>query len=228
MKPKTIVITAIAAAVLIGVGIYVKKEIIDPKTVLKHSREAIAEVQSSTPIKDGDIIFQNTKAPYGEYITRTTGSQYNHLGIILSDNGTPYVYEAAETGRKTPLDEWIAGGKDGKFVIKRLKADSILTTNKLAKLRKEAEKVIGKEYDYTLEWVDDKAYSSEMVWKAYVRSMYVKLGELQTLKDFDISSPDIMKRFNERYTLIEIPYWEITVSPQTIFDSEELVTVAQR
>lgn len=228
MKTKSIVIIVVAAAVLVGTGIVIKKQVIDPKTALKHSREAIAEVQSSTPIMEGDIIFQNTKEPYGEYIKRTTDSEYTHLGIIFNEDGTLYVYEAAEPGRRTPLDEWITNGKEGSFIIKRLKADSLLTQDNIAKLKEQAEKVIGKEYDYTFEWADKKAYSSEMVWKAFVRGINVQLSDLQTLKNFDISAPDIDKIFKERYTTIDIPYWELTVSPQVIFESDELRTVAKK
>lgn len=228
MKTKTIIIIIVAAIVIVGAGVVIKKRVIDPKTELKHSRKVIEELQATTPLMDGDIIFQNTKAPYGDYIKRTTDSEYTHCGIILTEDGITYVYEAAEPGSKTPLDKWITNGKDGSFVIKRLKADSLITAKKIVKLKKEIEKVIGKEYDYTFEWADNKAYSSEMVWKAYIRGLTVKLSELQSLKNFDITAPDINKRFKERYTLIDIPYWELTVSPQDIYESDKLRTVAKK
>ena len=97
----------------------------------------VGKAQSLLPIvKDGDIIFQTSQSSQSVAIQRATASPYSHMGIIFFRNGKPYVFEAIATVRYTPLTSWIARGKGGHYVIKRLKdAPTLLTSDGLAKLR---------------------------------------------------------------------------------------------
>jgi hypothetical protein len=146
---------------------------------------------------------------------------------VYSDNGQFYVFEAIQPVKTTPLDKWIARGKDGHYVIKRLKnADQVLTAETLQKMKKEGDKFKGKNYDLTFEWSDEKIYCSELIWKIYKRATGIVIGKLEKLSDFDLTNDAVKKKMKERYG-DKIPMDEIVISPAAIFDSELLMTVKE-
>jgi hypothetical protein len=135
------------------------------------------------------------------------------------------VFEAISTVRFTPLPKWIARGSGGHFVIKRLKdTKAFLSKQTIDNLRSEALRFMDRKYDMTFEWSDDRIYCSELVWKTYERALGIKLGELQFLRDFNISDPIVARKLKERYGS-RIPMDEHVISPASIFYSKELITV---
>lgn len=106
-------------------------------------------------VRDGDIIFHTSRSSQSIAIQKATHSKYSHMGIIFFRDGKPYVYEAIDTVRYTPLKEWGARGEGGHYVIKRLaNVDRILTPQAVAKLRQTATRFQGKPYDLNFEWSD--------------------------------------------------------------------------
>ena len=143
-------------------------------------------------------------------------------------NGQYYVFEAIQPVKTTPLDKWIARGKNGHYVVKRLKnADKILTAEALERMKQEGEKFKGKNYDLTFEWSDEKIYCSELIWKIYQRATGIEIGKLEKLSDFDLTSEVVKEKMKERYG-DKIPMDEIVISPAEIFDSELLMTVKSK
>ena len=135
------------------------------------------------------------------------------------------MYEAIQPVKQTPLDEWIERGKDGKFVIKRLiNGDQILTADKIEKMKQIGQEFKGKNYDSTFEWSDEKIYCSELIWKIYKRSTGLGIGELQKLREFDLTDSEVKKMMKKRYGDI-IPLDETVISPASIFKSELLEIV---
>jgi hypothetical protein len=127
--------------------------------------------------------------------------------------------------KTTPLDTWIARGKNGHYVIKRLhNADDILTKNTLKKMKAEGQKFKGKNYDLTFEWSDDRIYCSELVWKIYQRATGIEIGELETLSDFDLSHAIVREKIKERFGE-KIPKNETVISPAALYESNLLITV---
>ena len=125
----------------------------------------------------------------------------------------------------TPFNEWIQHGKDSKYVVKRLKnASAELTPTIFSKVKACGEKYKGKSYDLYFGWSDEKIYCSELVWKIYKQGANIEVGKLQKLKEFDLSSKEVKAIIKERYG-DNIPLDETVISPQSIFDSELLVTV---
>lgn len=84
---------------------------------------------------------------------------------------------------------------------------------------------LGKKYDRTFEWSDDKIYCSELVWKIYKRGAGIEIGKLAQLRDFDLSHPEVKKVMSERYGN-SIPFGEIVISPVDLFESDKLKVVA--
>ena len=177
---------------------------------------------------DGDIIFQESQSAQSKAIQLATGSKYSHCGIIYEANGEYFVYEAIQPVRTTPLDEWIDRGKDGHYVVKRLKgADSLLTPATLKKMKRAGKRFNGKDYDLFFEWSNECIYCSELIWKVYEKGAGIRLSEPEKLRDFDLSHPAVKQKLTERYGK-NIPLDEVVVSPAAIFDSKLLHTVISK
>jgi len=192
-----------------------------------NGKTEVKQLVDNDEIKNGDLIFQTSLSEQSRAIQLATNSKYSHCGIIYSDNGQFYVFEAVQPVKKTPLDKWIARGDNGHYVIKRLKnADQVLTAETLQKMKQEGEKFKGKNYDLTFEWSDDKIYCSELIWKIYQRATGIEIGKLQKLNDFDLTNEAVKQKIKERYG-DKIPLDEVVISPAAIFDSDLLLTVKE-
>ncbi|MBI0157305.1 hypothetical protein B6D17_06620 [Gilliamella apis] len=191
-------------------------------SLLFASYTAIANYQPH----DGDVIFQSSQSNQSKAIEQATNSPYSHVGIIFIKNGKPYVFEAASKVIYTPLDKWINRGKNKTYVIKRLK-NHPLSQQEITSLKQVAHKFENKPYDIWFGWDDKYIYCSELVWKIYNRALKLKIGQLQTIKDFNLSSPAVKQKLKERYGN-NIPYQETVISPVAIFNSPLLITVDKR
>ncbi|MGB5107225.1 MAG: YiiX family permuted papain-like enzyme [Candidatus Zixiibacteriota bacterium] len=180
-----------------------------------------AEYQART----GDVLFQTTETPQSSAIQLATKSPYCHVGIVFIRDSKPFVLEAVEPAKFTPMNQWITRGANNHYVAKRLvAADSILTSANIAKLLAEGKTMTGKHYDIYFQWSDSTVYCSELVWKVYRRALGIQLGTPGKLKDFDLANPIVAAKLIERFGQT-IPYEETVVAPSTIFDSNLLETV---
>ena len=173
--------------------------------------------------QDGDIIFQSSQSRQSLAVQQATNSPYSHMGIIFIKNGKPYVFEAANKVVYTPFDKWINRGKNRKYIIKRLK-DHTLSQKEIANLKRVAHSFENKPYDIWFGWDDKYIYCSELVWKIYNKALNLKIGQLQRIKDFNLSAPAVKQKLTERYG-DKIPYSEKVISPVAMFNSPLLVTV---
>ena len=173
-------------------------------------------------IQNGDIIFIDSGGAQGQAIRLATRSKWTHMGIIFIENNEPIVYHAVDPVRKDSLPNFLKYSKDTKWEIKRLKNTTVLTVSNLEKMKQKAKKLQGLPYDYLFNWGDEEIYCSEYVWKIY-QEIGLKVGELSTLKDFDLTSSIVQKMLKERYS-DQIPLSEPVIPPSTMFDSELLNT----
>jgi hypothetical protein len=223
MKKISIILGLLGLIMLSSIA--AKRKFHHPKPLLEKAKTEVRQLIIQDKIRDGDLIFQTSLSGQSKAIQLATHSQYSHCGIIYSENGRFYVFEAVQPVKTTPLDKWIVRGENGHYVIKRLKnADQVLTTEVIQKMKREGEKLKGKNYDLTFEWSDDKIYCSELIWKVYQRATGIEIGKLEKLSDFDLSDEIVKKKMKERYGS-KIPMDEIVISPAAIFTSELLITV---
>jgi hypothetical protein len=174
---------------------------------------------------NGDIIFHTSKSSQSVAIQLATKSEFSHMGIVYVRDGRPVVFEAVEPVKATPLDEWVARGEDGHYVVKRLSNAAVaLTPDALARMQRIGEGFAEKHYDLYFEWSDERIYCSELVWKIYERGLGVEIGELQVLGDFDLTSPAVRQKLKERWG-DNPPLDEKVISPAAILGSELLVEV---
>lgn len=225
MRTKKLVIIIVLVVATIFVGLYAKRKLYDPKFRLETAKTEVKLLTSEDQIQNGDLIFQTSLSGQSKAIQLATNSKYSHCGIIFKEGQEFYVFEAVQPVKQTPLDEWIARGKGGKYVIKRLKnADKVLTPSVLSKMKQIGEGFNGKNYDLTFEWSDDKIYCSELIWKIYQRATGIEIGKLEKLSDFDLSNQAVKEKMKERYGN-NIPMDEVVISPAAIFDCNLLIAV---
>jgi hypothetical protein len=184
--------------------------------------------QAQEALRDGDLIFQTSRSSQSQAVQRATHSPLSHMGLIVHRKGKPFVLEAAATVRYTPLAAWIARGVGSHYTVKRLRdAAERLTPAALAEAQRAIAPLLGKPYDLTFEWSDQRMYCSELVWKIYDRALGVHLGELSQLRDFALDDPLVKQKLEERYGL-NPPLDEPVISPAAMFEAPQLETVATR
>src|SRR5436305_4238872 len=150
------------------------------------------------------------------------------MGVVFLRGGHPFMLVSVSSVRYTPIDQWIDRGAGRHFVVKRLdNAATVLTPAAVARLKRAGEAFLGRPYDLTFEWSDDRIYCSELVWKAYDRALGVHVGKLQKLRDFNLADRVVRAKMRQRYG-DHIPLEEPVISPASMFDSPALVTVAKR
>jgi uncharacterized protein YycO len=202
--------------------------------LLRHKAAVAAQLwlasaaTSGLQLHDGDLIFQTSRSSQSLAIQHATGSIWSHMGIIALRDGQLYVLEASATVRYTPLVRWVANGVGRHFVVKRLaQADSQLTPAALAKLDGVGASFLGRPYDLTFEWSDDRMYCSELVWKIYDRALGIDIGKLQKVRDFNLTDPTVASLMKQRYG-DAVPMDEPVISPAAMFDSPLLVQIAAK
>ena len=179
-------------------------------------------------LKDGDIVFQTSRSNQSRAIQLATHSEYSHMGLLFRMDGQWMVLEAIQPVSWTPLNRWVARGLKGHVVVKRIKhRDTRLTPEALKLMKGVGQRFLGRPYDLTFEWSDDRIYCSELVWKIYQEGAGITIGELEQLRAFDLSHPVVQKKMRERYRG-NPPLDEAVISPQRMFESAELETVLER
>ena len=193
-----------------------------------HRAAEVTTAQIAPQLRDGDLIFHTSLSAQSRAIQLATLSPYSHCGIVYKAGKNWQVFEAVQPVKLTPLADWVARGQGGHFVTKRLRdADAVLTPAALARLKAAGQPMLGHSYDLYFGWADDRIYCSELIWKVYERGLGRRLGQLQQLRDFDLSNPAVQAKLRERYGR-NLPLAETVVSPVSIFNSPELVTVLNR
>jgi uncharacterized protein YycO len=223
-KVKVFVFILLIAALSFS-ALRLKRKFYDPKARIEKANEQVKELAKQDEIREGDIIFQTSLSKQSKAIQLATHSQYSHCGLIYKEGTDFFVFEAIQPVKLTPLSEWIARGQDGHYVIKRLKNSSqVLSPEVLEKMRQVGTRFKGKNYDLYFDWSDDRIYCSELIWKVYKEGAGIEVGHLQKLKDFDLSSEPVKLKMKERYG-DKIPMDETVISPVSIFESDQLITV---
>ncbi|MEO8760200.1 MAG: YiiX family permuted papain-like enzyme [Bacteroidia bacterium] len=180
--------------------------------------------QNESQLKTGDIIFISNSGGQGKAIQLATKSKYTHVGIIFIENGVVYVYHAVEPVTKSTFKDFLKYSADNKYVVKRLKNQTILTDKTNAQMRAMATSLLNKHYDIYFDWKDNEWYCSEFVWKLYNRNYKIEIGALRPMKDFDLSSKEVQAIMKKRYGT-KIPYDEPMISPEDMFNSPLLEEV---
>jgi hypothetical protein len=175
-------------------------------------------------LRDGDLVFQESRSSQSAALMAATGSRYTHVGLLERRDGGWWVLEAVSPVKRTPLSDWVARGADGHAVVKR--AQAVDDPAALAAVLAVAAAWLGRPYDLPFLWSDDALYCSELVWKAYERGAGVELTPLRRHGDYQLSSAEVQAKIRERYPG-GIPSDEPVVAPSDLFTASGLVLVGQ-
>lgn len=169
-------------------------------------------------LKNGDIVFIVNPHGQGKAVQLATQSKYTHVGIVFIENGKPYVYHAVEPVSKNTFKQFVNMSIDGKYYVRRLKDQQLLTKDVIAKMLSEAQSKLGIHYDIGFNWSDDELYCSEFVWKLYNHALNIEVGKPKAMKEYDLSHPAVQQIMKQRYGK-DIPYEEKMISPGDMYDS---------
>lgn len=127
--------------------------------------------------REGDIVFQTSQSRQSPYVQLATLSTSSHCGIVVMKDRKPYVLEASKTVRLTPLKQWIRQGKLGAVETYRV-------YDKPLKIR--YKKYLGKPYDLSFKFGNDKWYCSELVYDIYLRQYGLKLCKPRKVSSYHL------------------------------------------
>ncbi|MBR4871498.1 MAG: hypothetical protein IKU96_04950 [Alistipes sp.] len=167
-------------------------------------------------VKEGDVIFQTSQSEQSPLIQAATRSKITHCGIIVMRKGKPYVLETLNTLVLTPLDKFIARGKDGKYWLKRSDKENI---------KIDYSAYLGKKYDLAFSFDNDIYYCSELVYDIYLNQLGIKLCEPKKVDDYLILCTDKIPQIKSTMKRRGITNEQYVVAPVDIFESKHLKSV---
>lgn len=150
------------------------------------------------------------------------------MGVIFKTPNRPFVFEAVNPVRRTPLQSWISRGRERRYAVKRLRdAESKLNADTIARMQKLGSTWLGRPYDLRFQWDDESLYCSELVFKLFDRGARIRLGKLERAADMNLKDPLVQSALQKRFAAGQFDPEETVVTPDSIFNDDQLVDVAQ-
>jgi hypothetical protein len=179
--------------------------------------------QADDRLLDGDIVFQISDSPQSQAVQCATGSIWSHMGLVVVRDGEAMVLEAVGPVRMIPLADWMAAGVRGEIAVRRLRdRDGPRLEAVARRLLQDGHRFLGRPYDLTFEWSDDRLYCSELVWKIYQEELGLELAPLERFGDFDLECAAVKPIVAERWPAGP-PLDMAVISPVAILDSPLLM-----
>ena len=169
-----------------------------------------------TDVREGDVIFQTSQSSQSPLIQIGTRSHITHCGIVVMKEGKPYVLETLKTLVLTPLDKFVARGKDGKYWLKRSDKENI---------KIEYAHYLGKTYDSAFSFNNDIYYCSELVYHIYLNQLGIELCKPKQVDDYLILCTDKIPQIESTMKRRGIIKEQYVVAPVDIFESDYLFSV---
>ena len=181
-------------------------------------RSMLVEVMTATkaPVEDvreGDVIFQTSLSQQSPLIKMGTRSTITHCGVVVMKDGKPYVLETQKTLVLTPLEKFIARGKDGKYWHKRPKKDDI-------KIKYSG--YLGKPYDLAFKFDNGKFYCSELIYDIYLSQLGIELCKPKKIDDYLILGTHRIPKIKRAMKKRDITMNQYAIAPVDVFNSKEL------
>lgn len=171
---------------------------------------------------DGDIIFHTSLSKQSKMLEMATNSKFTHVGVIFYKKGKPYVFEAVQPVKITPLSEFINRGKNKHYKVMRY--NKPLSLEQKNNMMSWAKKQLGKSYDIKFQWSNNKMYCSELVWKMF-NSVGITICDTKNFSDFNLSHSLVQSAIQNRYNKQNFEKNEIVVAPVDISESNNLETI---
>jgi len=121
---------------------------------------------SPAEYQEGDVVFIISKSSQAKYIQYATGSLWSHCGIVVYKNNEPYVLEASNVVKLTPLYAFLRKGR-GKLNCTRRYIDK--------PIKIKYKQYLGIPYDSQFSWKHNRYYCSELVWVIYKQQFGIEI-----------------------------------------------------
>ncbi len=168
------------------------------------------------------MIFQSfPHHPLIDAIEGSTQSPYSHCGMLVQRGKSWWVMEAVGPVKETPLNAWIAQGRESAYVVYRLRQP---LAAKIPDIIAAAEHYKGRPYDHHYALDDERIYCSELLYKAVRDAVGIKLGKLQKLGDLHWQPYEKTIRDLENG---DLPLDREMITPRTVSEAPELMPVFQ-
>lgn len=169
-----------------------------------------------TDVREGDVIFHTSQSSQSPLIQIGTRSHITHCGIVVIKDGKPFVLETLKTLVLTPLDKFVARGKDGKYWLKRSDRENI---------KIDYAHYLGKPYDLAFSFDNDIYYCSELVYDIYKNQLGIELCKPKQVGDYLILGTDKLDKIKSTMQRRGITKEQYAVAPVDIFESDYLHNV---
>ena len=169
-----------------------------------------------TDVREGDVIFHTSQSSQSPLIQIGTRSHITHCGIVVIKDGKPFVLETLKTLVVTPLDKFIARGKEGKYWLKRSDKEDI---------KIDYAHYLGKPYDLAFSFDNDIYYCSELVYDIYKNQLGIELCKPKQVGDYLILGTDKLDKIENTMQRRGITKEQYAVAPVDVFESEYLHSV---
>ena len=169
-----------------------------------------------TDVREGDVIFHTSQSSQSPLIQIGTRSHITHCGIVVIKDGKPFVLETLKTLVLTPLDKFIARGKDGKYWLKRSDKENI---------KIDYAHYLGKPYDLAFSFDNDIYYCSELVYDIYKTQLGIELCKPKRVGDYLILGTDKLDKIENTMKRRGISKEQYAVAPVDVFESDYLHNV---
>lgn len=195
--------------------------------VTSHTREQCPEVLTSAlpRLREGDVIFIRMKNAIYRKIAETSQSWESHVGILFRDSrGAWTVAESTLPITKfTPLEKLVMNSKNGRFVIRRLRAG--LSPEETQCLRVAVQSRMGKLYHLGFKYDSPRLYCSKFVYDTFLEATGHRIGRIETFREMIEKNPAAPVGFWRFWFFGCIPWERRCVTTTTQLLSPELVTV---
>lgn len=149
------------------------------------------------PLKNGDIVFQESSSSARDAIMLASASPYSHVGIVEIDgSGRPMVIEAAKQVRSVPFDDWMRRGVGRRITIKRVKG---LDEEAAKQAVERAHHYLGRPYDLFFYETRDQIYCSELVYAAFKEGANISVGREEKVGDLNIDTAAAQRLIKKRW-----------------------------
>lgn len=149
------------------------------------------------PLRNGDIVFQESGSSQTKAIALASRSLYTHVGIVeLDAAGRVQVIEAGAQVRTTPIEDWISRGTAGRLTIKRVRG---LSEDDAKKAIAAAHVYDGRPYDFYFHDDKETIYCSELVHRAFAEGAGLSIGKVEHVRDLNIDNAAVRSIIEARW-----------------------------
>lgn len=188
-------------------------------------------------LKNGDILFIQSKSSQCKALAEVMKSPWTHMGIafklntekLLVDNGDAGQWSVIHSGgpvRFDDLNTFLASGTQ--YTVKRFKEG--INYDKAQKLFKVAKPFADRRTPYDIYFTTEESYCSGFVSLIYKKVLDVQLGEVSRINELDLKGPEAQKIIRERFSSkarapFTVETWKekTTITPVSIYNSPLLV-----